>query len=31
MSELLDSHPDLTDPASWRIPYLTEVFRVMVD
>lgn len=31
VSELLDSHPDLADPASWRIPYLTESFRITVD
>jgi ubiquinone/menaquinone biosynthesis C-methylase UbiE len=31
VSELLDTHPDLADPTSWRVPYLTEVFRITVD
>lgn len=31
VSDLLDTHPDLTDPAQWRIPYVTEAFRIRAD
>jgi ubiquinone/menaquinone biosynthesis C-methylase UbiE len=27
VGELLDTHPDLGEPASWRLPYRTDVFR----
>lgn len=30
VSALLDQHPDLADPASWRIPYRCEAFRFTV-
>lgn len=30
VGELLDTHPDLGDPDSWRLPYLTEAFRITV-
>lgn len=30
INDLLDSHPDLADPDSWRMPYHTEAFRFTV-
>lgn len=30
VGDLVDSHPDLADPASWEMPYRTEAFRVRV-
>lgn len=28
VNTLLDTHPDLTDPTAWRMPYRTEAFRI---
>lgn len=30
VGELLDTHPDLADPQTWRLPYRTEAFRITV-
>ena len=30
VDHMLDTHPDLQDPAGWRMPYRTEAFRVRV-
>lgn len=31
VSDLLDTHPDLADAATWALPYRTEAFRVTIE